>query len=227
MAFTNLFPQAEDTKTSYRRVWVRLKIEYFLKNFVGVAGAELLRIRNPTLGQNTHVSMHGNKSSPAGGARLFLVADQNPADIALDTRLSRVSPTVVTTPEGADEELAVENTIDLVITLNGRTTNLVGTGNGSLVTFNATLNNLPVAKLTRVFLDLDRIDNLSVTGAGQPKTITADGLTGTINLNTGAIALTFTTAPANGALISAEFDGAVEKVFPGDPDDYDLRRQSL
>mgnify|MGYP000255012841 CR=1 FL=1 len=81
---------------------------------------------------------------------------------------------------------------------------LVGIGNGSATTFNATLGFKPVlAKSLNVFLagTLVAIDD----GAGNLAGVGGSGVTGTINYDTGEISVTFPTAPPENAKITVNY----------------------
>lgn len=80
-------------------------------------------------------------------------------------------------------------------------TQIVGTGNGTATTFTATLTPNP-----------DRPSSIKVFNAGvQVATddgngnVSGTGVSGTINYTTGALSVTFTTAPASGNSISVQF----------------------
>lgn len=80
------------------------------------------------------------------------------------------------------------------------TTVAVGTGNGSLTNFTATLAPAPVrpSTLTVTAGAVSGTDN----GTGM---IVGTGISGIINYTTGAINVTFTAAPANGVVVAAKF----------------------
>lgn len=81
------------------------------------------------------------------------------------------------------------------------TTAAIGTGDGTLTTFTATLTVLPVrpGSVTVAAGAVTGKDN----GVGG---ITGTGISGTINYATGAVSLTATTAPANGVVIAASYN---------------------
>ena len=77
-------------------------------------------------------------------------------------------------------------------------TTAIGTGDGADTTFNGTVGPLPVRPGTAAVTagNVKAVDN----GVGG---LSGTGVTGTINYATGAVALTFTVAPANGVVIAA------------------------
>jgi hypothetical protein len=78
----------------------------------------------------------------------------------------------------------------------------VGDGDGSTTAFTATLNNTPI-KAGTVVVD-DRTETFSDDGAG---TLTGDaGGSGTINYTTGALSVTFNTAPTDGLDIRTTYE---------------------
>jgi len=78
----------------------------------------------------------------------------------------------------------------------------VGDGDGSTVTFTNTINNTPI-KPGSLVVD-DRTEKFSDDGAG---TLTGDaGGTGTINYTTGALSVTFNSAPSDGRDIRATYE---------------------
>jgi hypothetical protein len=87
----------------------------------------------------------------------------------------------------------------------------IGTGNGTTTSFSATLNRTPVvANSVEVYL----VTSTATTLAGKDNgTGSISGpliSTGTINYDTGAISVTFTSAPPNGSTIRAVFSYYVE-----------------
>lgn len=80
----------------------------------------------------------------------------------------------------------------------------IGTGDGSTVTFTATLTNgsFPI-KAGSVVVD-DKVETFTDNGSG---TLTGDdGGTGTINYSTGALAVTFVVAPTDGTTVQASYE---------------------
>ena len=80
------------------------------------------------------------------------------------------------------------------------TTVAVGTGDGTKVTFNATLAPAPVrpSTLTVTAGAVSGADN----GTGM---IVGTGVSGTIDYATGALSVKFTVAPANGVVVAAKY----------------------
>ena len=77
---------------------------------------------------------------------------------------------------------------------------VVGTGDGTTTTFSGTLANIPVVASTVSFTAG------SVTGTDNGSgVISGTGVSGTINYTTGAWSLTYTTAPASAANITASY----------------------
>jgi len=85
----------------------------------------------------------------------------------------------------------------------------IGTGDGTTTTFNATLANVPVIPGTVSITD--GTETFSDNGDG---TLTGDaGGSGTVNYNTGAVSVTFNTAPANGAGITANYEYNIKYTY--------------
>lgn len=76
----------------------------------------------------------------------------------------------------------------------------LGTGDGSTVTFTGTASNFPILPATAVVTDDTEVfQDTNTTYTTSNVTLTGDaGGTGTINYSTGAISVTFNSAPANG-----------------------------
>lgn len=90
-------------------------------------------------------------------------------------------------------------------------TESVGTGNGSNKTFTKTLTYKPVRPGT-VRVTAGTVVGTDVNGDG---VILGAGISGTINYTTGALEVTFETAPANGTAITAVYWGNVEDLDLG------------
>lgn len=77
---------------------------------------------------------------------------------------------------------------------------VLGTGNGTTTAFNGTLAPQPIrpGTVTVTAGNVKATDN----GAG---VLSGTGVSGTINYATGAVSVTYTTAPANGASVAAQF----------------------
>lgn len=79
----------------------------------------------------------------------------------------------------------------------------VGTGNGTTVTFTHTMANIPV------LAGSVSVTAGSVTGTDNGSgTISGTGISGTINYATGALSVTFTTAPASGTAVTTSYSYA-------------------
>ena len=78
----------------------------------------------------------------------------------------------------------------------------IGTGDGTKVTFTGTFTELP---LRNYGVQISVNDEVVAEGDGMGN-IAGDGVTGTINSTTGAVSVTFTTAPADSAAIVAKAD---------------------
>ena len=89
----------------------------------------------------------------------------------------------------------------------------VGTGNGSITTFTATLSPRPVVPF-KVAILVNKIQVANDDGAGN---IVGSGITGTINyaVGSGALSVTFATAPVSGAVIEVEhhYDSEVQSAY--------------
>jgi len=83
-------------------------------------------------------------------------------------------------------------------TINGQS---VGTGDGSTTQFNATLTDTTVTPFTLQIL----VAGTPVGGDLGNGTLWGPSLSGSINYSTGALSITFTTAPASGASITANY----------------------
>lgn len=83
-------------------------------------------------------------------------------------------------------------------TINGQS---VGTGDGSTTQFNATLTDTTVTPFTLQIL----VAGTPVGGDLGNGNLWGPGLSGSINSSTGALSVTFTTAPASGASITANY----------------------
>ena len=94
---------------------------------------------------------------------------------------------------------------------NAEVTVKIGTGDGSTKTFSATLTYRPIRPGTVV------VQAGSVTGQdyNYDGNILGVGISGTINYSTGAISVTFGTAPADGTDINATYWGNVEDLTLG------------
>lgn len=82
----------------------------------------------------------------------------------------------------------------------------IGTGNGTLTNFTGTLTRKPIRPGTVT------VSAGSVTGTdfNQDGVILGDGVTGVINYDTGAISVTFSTAPGSGVAVKCTYWGNVE-----------------
>ena len=89
----------------------------------------------------------------------------------------------------------------------------LGTGNGSTQTFTSTLSPRPVVPY-KVAIFVDKVQVAVDDGAGN---IVGTGITGTINyvVGSGALSVTFATAPATGAVIETEhhYDSEVQSAY--------------
>jgi hypothetical protein len=94
---------------------------------------------------------------------------------------------------------------------NAEVTVRIGTGNGSTKTFSATLTYKPIRPGTVI------VQAGSVTGRdyNYDGNILGVGVSGTINYSTGAISVTFGTAPAEGEAINVTYWGNVEDLTLG------------
>lgn len=81
----------------------------------------------------------------------------------------------------------------------------IGTGNGSQTTFTGNLNSTNVPALATSIIIFAPTQVAHDNGSG---VLTGTGVSGTINYETGAISVTFTTAPTSGTSISAQGAGA-------------------
>src|SRR5580704_11056427 len=88
----------------------------------------------------------------------------------------------------------------------------VGTGNGSTTTFSHTLSNLVPARFSVQILvngvvfggDLGKLNPGTLYGVTSAVTPVVT-MSGTVNYTTGALSVTFVTAPANGATITVNY----------------------
>lgn len=110
--------------------------------------------------------------------------------------------TALGTDEAANDSLGV-TTISAEV---------VGTGDGAEQTFTATLVKTPIVPTSLIVTD--GIETLTDSGDG---TLTGDG-SGTINYNTGALSVTFNTAPTDGTDVTAGYDyfEGASATFEGD-----------
>lgn len=82
------------------------------------------------------------------------------------------------------------------------------TGNGALVTFTTTLSQIPILPATLIVTDNTETfaDTNTNFNATQPVALTGSaGGTGSINYSTGALSVTFNTAPASGRAITVSY----------------------
>jgi hypothetical protein len=86
---------------------------------------------------------------------------------------------------------------------------VIGTGNGSATTFNATLDFIPV-KVNTVKVSLDGVSGVSGSDNGSGIISGAGIASGTINYTTGAISVTFSSAPANGVDVQVAYQYNME-----------------
>ncbi len=94
---------------------------------------------------------------------------------------------------------------------NAEVSEVIGTGNGTATTFTGTLSYKPVRPGTVV------VQAGSVVGQdfNYDGNILGDGVRGTINYTTGAVSLTFATAPAAGVQVSVTYWGNIEDLSLG------------
>ncbi|MCI4408958.1 MAG: hypothetical protein JHC26_07680, partial [Thermofilum sp.] len=94
---------------------------------------------------------------------------------------------------------------------NAEVNEVIGSGNGTATTFTATLSYKPIRPGTVV------VQAGSVTGQdyNYDGNIYGAGVSGTINYQTGAISLTFATAPASGVSVSVTYWGNIEDLSLG------------
>ena len=107
----------------------------------------------------------------------------------------------------------------------------VGTGNGSLTTFSTTLGYTPILSGTTViYLDGVAVAKVASTSDGVDtlEAIGSSGITGTVNLVTGAVSLTATTPPASDKSIVANYRYDMDQTTVGFSQvDLDLASVSL
>ena len=107
---------------------------------------------------------------------------------------------------------------------NAEVTETVGTGNGTVTTFTATTTYHPV-----------RPGTVSITAGGATAVdsnydgnLIGQGVSGTINYQTGAVSLTFATAPASGITVAITYWGNVEDINLGVKEiNYELTAQQI
>ena len=94
---------------------------------------------------------------------------------------------------------------------NAEVSEVIGTGNGTVTTFTATLSYKPIRPGTVV------VQAGSVTGQdfNYDGNIFGAGVSGTVDYKTGAISLTFATAPASGVSVSVTYWGNIEDLSLG------------
>ncbi len=80
----------------------------------------------------------------------------------------------------------------------------IGTGNGSTTSFSGTLASIPICQTSVSVAYTIGTTNYTATDNGNG-TITGTDCSGTINYETGAISLTFSTAPASGDAITVSY----------------------
>lgn len=107
----------------------------------------------------------------------------------------------------------------------------VGTGNGSTTTFSTTLGYTPIRTGTAViYIDGTAVAKVASTAAGVDtlEAIGSSGVSGTVDLNTGAVSLTATTAPALDKSITIQYRYDMDQTTVGFSQvDLDLASISL
>jgi len=81
----------------------------------------------------------------------------------------------------------------------------VGTGDGTTLTFEATLSNLPYVAES-LDIEIDGVAQNVTIGTGDTETITHTDFTGTLVKSTGALSITFTAAPATNTVIKSTYN---------------------
>ena len=108
---------------------------------------------------------------------------------------------------------------------------VVGTGNGSKTSFTANLAYTPVRSGTvTVYLDGAAVATFASTSSGVDTlaAVNSSGITGTVNLSTGAVSLTATTAPASSDLLTVDYRYDMDRTTVGFSQvDLDLKSISL
>jgi hypothetical protein len=94
---------------------------------------------------------------------------------------------------------------------NAEITETIGTGDGSTTTFSATLSYKPIRPGTVVV----QTGTVSGQDYNYDGNIFGAGVNGTVNYQTGAITVTFATAPASGATINVTYWGNIEDLTLG------------
>ena len=122
----------------------------------------------------------------------------------LDSTSADYFPVVLNDEQNGSNEVviaAVSGGVPAAFTPMPRTAVAVGTGDATTTTFTATLSNSPIAVFT---LKVKVAGTVVATDNGRGK-LTGTGVSGTVNYATGAVSVTFTTAPAAAAAITADY----------------------